>query len=75
MQENKAKKSSPNGDGQKFKAFLMSIPAGESHEMKRKIIEGCKIPYHTFSNWKQGLCRIPELHKAKIEEIAHKKIF
>jgi len=76
MQETSVKKVvQPSADCLKFKAFLMSVPSGDSREMTRKIIDGCKIPYHTFMNWKQGLCRIPELHKAKIEEIAGRKIF
>lgn len=58
-----------------LKDYIDHIPYIEYAETKRKIIEGCMIKPHTLSNWMYGLCRIPDLHKAKIEEIAGQKIF
>lgn len=40
-----------------------------------KIVAECKITRSTFFNWKYGICRIPQLHKDKIEEILGEKIF
>ncbi len=42
---------------------------------QERICKECLVPAYTFHNWKYGLCRIPELHKRKIEEIFGKKIF
>ncbi len=62
-------------DSLALKAYIDSIPFSEYAEVKKKIIEGCLIKAHTLSNWQYGLCRIPNLHKAKIEEIIGRKIF
>lgn len=40
-----------------------------------KICKKCFVPQYTVRNWINGLCRIPELHKLKIEEIFATKIF
>lgn len=42
---------------------------------KEKIAKECLVPTYTVNNWIYGLCRIPELHKRKIEEIFSSKIF
>ncbi|MDR1116608.1 MAG: hypothetical protein LBL33_10790 [Tannerella sp.] len=62
-------------DAQNLQKWINSIPVGEYRKKIDDVIAGCKIPRSTFYNWKFGLCRIPELHKDKIEEIAGCKIF
>ncbi len=62
-------------DAAALKEYLDHVPYIEYADTKKKIIEGCMIKPHTLSNWKYGLCRIPDLHKAKLEEIAGRKIF
>lgn len=38
-------------------------------------MEVCLIPATTLKNWRDGKCRIPELHKVKINEIAQRQVF
>jgi hypothetical protein len=62
-------------DKEALNKFMKSVPYGEYSDVRRKIIEGCKVPTYTFSNWMSGIARIPELHKDKIEEIIGATIF
>jgi hypothetical protein len=62
-------------DKEALNKYMKSVPYGEYSDVRRKIIEGCKIPTYTFSNWMSGIARIPELHKDKIEEIIRVSIF
>lgn len=65
----------PKTDGDKLQEWLKSILYGNYHEMLKRIEEECKVSKFTFENWRYSKCRIPELHKSKIEEIAGMKIF
>ncbi len=58
-----------------LKMAVEEVPFSEYRKLKKKLIEGCLITPYTFDNWLYGKCRIPELHKCKIEEILGKKIF
>lgn len=62
-------------DSVALKNFFQSLSYGESRFMTERITEGCKVPRTTVYNWRNGLARIPELYKDKIEEIAGEKIF
>ena len=79
MQENKVKNSQAKAqaidDGMKLSAFLMSVPHGDYRATVDAILQACMIPASTFRNWRKGYCRIPNLHKAKINEIAQRNIF
>lgn len=55
--------------------FLTSLSVNEATVAIDKIVDGCLVTRRTVYNWKYGLCRIPELHKCKIEEIFGIKIF
>lgn len=55
--------------------FLGQFTRNEHAVAIDKISENCLVPKQTVYNWKFGLCRIPELHKLKIEEIFQTKIF
>ena len=78
MQENKVKKSTTaqaRCDGEELAAWLNSVPHGDYKRVLISILEGCMIPVTTLNNWRQGKCRIPKLHKMKINEIAQKQVF
>lgn len=62
-------------DSEALRDFLDSLPKSRYSEVITKIAEGCMTQRYTIFNWKRGLCRIPELHKCKIEEIIGEKIF
>lgn len=55
--------------------FLAGFTRNEHAVAIDKISQGCLVPKQTVYNWKFGLCRIPELHKRKIEEIFQTPIF
>jgi len=69
------KKLKRNDDGEKLRMYLLNLPVKESSEMSLKLTEACKVPLHTFRNWRASRCRIPELAKDKIEEVTGVKIF
>ena len=79
MQENEVKNSQAAEqallDGEKLTAFLNSVAQGEYRAVVNKILERCMISYATFGNWRSGKCRIPELHKSAISEIAGYSVF
>lgn len=62
-------------DSVALKNFLRQFTRNEHAVAIDKISIGCIVPKQTVYNWSNGLCRIPELHKLKIEEIFNKKIF
>ena len=55
--------------------IFQNLDRTETVSLIDKIVYECKITRHTFFNWKYGVCRIPELHKDKIEEILGKRVF
>lgn len=55
--------------------FLARFSRNEHAVAIDKISQGCLVPKQTVYNWKFGLCKIPELHKRKIEEIFQTPIF
>lgn len=69
------KNTKKNKDGLALRMFLRSLPACEAPGMAKKLADECKVPNYTFSNWRNGLIRIPELAKDKIEEVINEKIF
>ena len=79
MKENEVKNSQAAEqalqDGEKLTAFLNSVKYGEYRSVVNKILERCMINYTTFGNWRAGKCRIPELHKLAINEIAGFSVF
>jgi hypothetical protein len=62
-------------DAEKLQAYLKTVPVGNYLDVRKKIIDECMIKNHTFNNWRYGFCRIPQLHKKKIEEVIGEKIF
>ena len=63
-------------DSEALSNFLNTdFSKNERAVMVDKICEGCLVPKQTVYNWCAGNCRIPELHKRKIEEIIGKQIF
>jgi hypothetical protein len=68
-------KKEKNEDGIALKNYLRHLPVCESSTMANKLAKECKVPMYTFNNWRNGLIRIPELAKDKIEEIIGNKIF
>jgi len=58
-----------------FRDFLNGFSKLEHAVMVDRIADGCMVTKVTVYNWKRGLARIPALYKAKIEEIAERKIF
>ena len=55
--------------------FLNSLPKAEKTLVIQRIESGCMVPRRTVYNWMYGVCRIPQLHKCKIEEIIGENIF
>lgn len=62
-------------DSESLRNYLLSLPVKDSSRMANEMAKECKVPMYTFQNWRSGRCRIPELAKDKIEEVAGKKIF
>ena len=62
-------------DNEKFVKWMNSIPYGKYSDMRKKVIQECKISPEIYGNWRNGLCKIPELAKEKIVELAGKDIF
>lgn len=79
MQENGAKISTATlqarQDAEKLRAFLNSVPYGELRAVVAALQKACMVPAYTLANWRSGRCRIPELHKAKINEVANRQVF
>lgn len=79
MQENKVKNSQAASqaleDGKKLSSYLNTVSHGDYRATIQAILDGCMITNVTLANWRSGKCRIPELHKAKINEIAKQDIF
>lgn len=79
MQENKVKNSiavlQARQDGEKLTAFLNSVPHGDYRAVVDAILKACLVPATTLKNWRDGKCRIPELHKSKINEVAQRQVF
>jgi hypothetical protein len=71
MEKNQSKKF----DAQCLYAWLQTVPMGDYQHTVQAIVDGCKVPRHTFNNWRFGKCRIYPLAKDKIEQIAGQKIF
>jgi len=62
-------------DAQKLQEWIGKIPISLYRKTLDDVINACKTNKHTLQNWRYGNCRIPELAKDKIEEIAGEKIF
>ncbi|MBO4722476.1 MAG: hypothetical protein IKT03_05555 [Muribaculaceae bacterium] len=62
-------------DSLALKGYLDNLSRGGKTIAIDWIVEGCLVPRKTVYNWMHGLCRIPALHKCKIEEILGEKIF
>lgn len=79
MQEDKVKNSQASEqafqDSRKLNEFLNGIPHGDYRNVINTIIERCMISYTTFNNWRAGKCRIPELYKSTINNIASRSVF
>ncbi len=61
--------------GMELRDYLNSLPVCQYKQMRERMMEACKVPYGTFNNWRNGACRIPELHKDMLEQVAGCKIF
>lgn len=64
-----------NEDGIALRTYLRSLPVCDAPRMARELADVCKVPVHTFNNWRSGLVKIPELAKDKIEEVTGCQIF
>lgn len=62
-------------DGKSLLTFLNSLSKNEKTVVIDRLASGCMVPRRTIYNWMYSLCRIPELHKCKIEEILGENIF
>ena len=62
-------------DSEALFAFMQRFPRNEKVVIVDKLVAGCLVPRTTVHNWIHGLCRIPELHKCKIEEIVGERVF
>lgn len=79
MQEDKVKNSQASEqalqDSKRLNEFLNGVPHGDYRTVVNTIIDKCMISYTTFNNWRSGKCRIPNLHKSTINEIAGYTVF
>lgn len=79
MQEDKVKNSQASEqalqDSKRLNEFLNGVPHGDYRTVVNTIIEKCMINYTTFNNWRAGKCRIPELYKTTINNIANYSVF
>ena len=62
-------------DSEALAAFMQRFSRNEKMVIIDKLVAGCLVPRQTVHNWIHGLCRIPELHKCKIEEIVGECVF
>ena len=69
------KKRIKNVDGIALRTYLRSLPVCDAPRIARELADACKVPVHTFNNWRSGLVKIPELAKDKIEEVTGVQIF
>lgn len=59
-----------NKDGILLTAWIKkNVAVGDYGATLLKIEEGCKVSRSRLNNWRNGLCRIPELYKDKICEV------
>ena len=72
MQEDKVKNSQAS---EQALQSLNGVPHGDYRTVVNTIIEKCMINYTTFNNWRAGKCRIPELYKTTINNIANYSVF
>ncbi len=57
-------------DNQKFKEWIDSLPKKQISATVNRILEECCISRRTYYNWRIGSCKIPELAKKVINNIA-----
>lgn len=57
-------------DAQILRDYMDSIPHGIYNKVRDLIVAHCMVPKHTFKNWMQGYCRIPNLCKREINRIS-----
>ncbi len=69
------KKQRIRKDSECLAEFMRRFSRNERVVIVDKLVVGCLVPRQTIHNWIHGLCRIPELHKCKIEEIVGEKVF
>lgn len=69
------KKEQKIKDAKMLANYLKAYSRNERVVAIDKIQDGCIVPRSTVWNWINGLARIPELYKCKIEEIFGQKIF
>jgi hypothetical protein len=62
-------------NGNEFRDWLDSITVSEYPEIRKRIIEECRISEQKFRHWKAGNSRVPVLAQEKINEIAGKAVF
>lgn len=58
-----------------FRDWLDSITVSEYPEIRKRIIEECKISEQKFRHWRAGNSRVPVLAQEKINKIAGKAVF
>lgn len=59
----------PN-DAQILRNWLQSVPYRDYRAVREKMAAQCMVPKSTFNNWLNGLCRIPNLVKHTINNVA-----
>lgn len=62
-------------DLNEFRDWLDSLTVSEYPDVRKRIIDECRITEQKFRHWKAGNSRVPELAKEKINEIAGKPVF
>lgn len=75
MSKKKSDKASSDNGSVQLSSYLNALPRPEMMVMITRIADGCMVPRYTVLNWKYGVCRIPALHRCKIEEIIGERIF
>ncbi len=69
------KKEEKMKDAIALRNYIRNLKVCEARDISKRLASECKVPLHTFYNWRNGICRIPELAKDKIEEVAGITIF
>lgn len=62
-------------DSEALRDFLNQFEGHNKTYWITQIADGCMVPRQTVLNWSRGLCRIPALHKLRIEEVVGQEIF
>lgn len=62
-------------DAKKLRDFMFNLRYCDYNATRKQIVDACKIPVYTFSNWLSGRAGIPALAKEKINEVTGKQIF